>query len=195
MNYTFLIFIILLIIIFYNNNVNKINKNIISVKSGIDNKEYLVLDLPDSKKAADILATININIKVILECEKDSKLNSIKLLKEKYNPNTLCELKNDKYTAYSLNKGEKLAICIRNNGSLINDMNTTMFIIIHELAHIMSVSEQHTEEFWQNMKLLIYKAKECGVYTPIDYSNNNVKYCNSILNSSPYFNNNYLVDK
>lgn len=195
MNYTFLIIISLLIILFYNNSVNKINKNIISVKSDIDNKEYLVLDLPDSKKAADTLANINVNINKILECEKDSKLNSIKLLKEKYNPNTLCELKNDKYTAYSLNKGEKIAICIRNNGKLINDMNTTMFIIIHELAHIMSVSEQHTEEFWQNMKLLIYKAKECGVYTPVDYSKNNVKYCNSIVNSSPYFNNNYVVDK
>ena len=56
-------------------------------------------------------------------------------------------IKNDKYTVYSLNKGKKIAICIRNNGKLINDMNTTMFIIIHELAHIMSVSEQHTEEF------------------------------------------------
>ena len=195
MNYTFLIIVSLLIILFYNNSINKINKNIISVKSDIDNKEYLVLDLPDSKKAADTLANINININKILKCEKDSKLNSIKLLKEKYNPNTLCELKNDKYTAYSLNKGEKLAICIRNNGKLINDMNTTMFIIIHELAHIMSISEQHTEEFWQNMKLLIYKAKECGVYTQVDYSKNNVKYCNSIINSSPYFNNNYAIDK
>ena len=41
-----------------------------------------------------------------------------------------------------VNKGEEIAICIIDkNNKILDDMNSCMFIIIHELAHIMTISE------------------------------------------------------
>lgn len=191
MNYLFILFISIIVVIFFKNNNYNWNNKIITVTSNIDNRDYIVLDFNDSLTAANTLAEINKKIEKLFDVNKSSNLEPIKRLIRKYNPSSLCELENDSYTAYSLNKGEKIAICLRDVKSkkLINDINTTMFIIIHELAHIMSVTEQHTEEFWNNMKLLIYKCKECGIYTPIDYSKNNIYYCNQVINSNPYFKN------
>ena len=91
------------------------------------------------------------------------------------------------YTAYNVNKGEEIAICIRDkNNKLLDDMNSCMFIIIHELSHIMTITEQHTPEFWDNMRQLLEKASECGVYKPVDYSKNPQYYCNQLIQETPY---------
>ena len=66
-----------------------------------------------------------------------------------------------KYTSYSLNKGEKIALCIRKKGEakeFIED-NTIMFVAIHELAHIMTESVGHEPEFWDNMGLFTSESK------------------------------------
>ena len=33
-----------------------------------------------------------------------------------------------------------------------------MFVTLHELAHVMTVSVGHTEEFWTNFKFLLTKS-------------------------------------
>ena len=65
------------------------------------------------------------------------------------------------------------------------DMNTIMFVAIHELAHIMTKSVGHTEEFWSNMRYLLKKGIKVGVYTPHDYKNNPVRYCGIMITDSP----------
>ena len=44
-----------------------------------------------------------------------------------------------------------------------------MFVAIHEIAHIMTLSVGHTEEFWNNFKFLLENAVELNIYTPVDY--------------------------
>ena len=44
------------------------------------------------------------------------------------------------------------------------DDNTILFVIIHELAHVMSLSVGHTEEFWSNMKFLLEQAESINLY-------------------------------
>ena len=71
-------------------------------------------------------------------------------------------------TAYSENKGEKLAFCLdteKNGGNLI-DPNTLTFVAIHELSHIASKSIGHTDEFWNNFKFLLGEAKKINIYKP-----------------------------
>jgi hypothetical protein len=184
-----IIIIIILIIICCMNYYNK-NKDITTVKSNVDGRIYMVAKLPDSLDAANKLANINNNIlELIKYCDINNNdvTNNFKRLK-KYNPNTLSELVDkSKYTAYNINKGEEIAICIRDkNNKLLDDMNSCMFIIIHELAHIMTVTEQHTPEFWENMNQLIDKAGKCGIYTPIDYSKTPKYYCNQLIDKTPY---------
>ena len=65
-------------------------------------------------------------------------------------------------------------------------MNTIIFVVIHEISHVMTESIGHDETFWNNMKYLLMEAEKIGVYNPIDYSMDNVKYCGMDVKSTPY---------
>ena len=94
-------------------------------------------------------------------------------------------LPESEYTSYSLNKGEKIAMCIRNkkNNQFI-DSNTIMFVAIHELAHVMTESIGHKKEFWDNMTILLCEAKKINAYKLNDY-NTPVPYCGTTITSTP----------
>ena len=69
-------------------------------------------------------------------------------MNRKYNPNNFSETgKDSKYTSYSVNKGEKIVLCLRSRDGKdrLIDENTLTFVSIHELAHIMTKSVGHTE--------------------------------------------------
>ena len=182
-----IILIIIMVLMCIMNYMNK-NKDVTSVKSTKDGRVYMVAKMHDSLDAANKLADININISTLINHCKDINQDNFKRLKQNYNPDTLFELVDkSKYTAYNVNKGEEIAICIRDkNNKIIDDMNSCMFIIIHELAHLMTVTEQHTPEFWDNMRQLLEKGNECGVYKPIDYSKYPEYYCNQLIKETPY---------
>ena len=91
------------------------------------------------------------------------------------------------YKAYTLNKGSEVQLCMRNDdGTLINDSNTMIFVLIHELAHIMTYENGHPPIFWKNMGYLLKKASEIGIYNPIDYSKTPVEYCGVKIDQTPY---------
>jgi len=88
------------------------------------------------------------------------KESELQQLIERFNPDNISEsAHDDKYTSYSVNKGEKVIFCIRekdgqHKNEIIN-VNTLMFVAIHELAHIMTTSIGHGEDFWNNMRYLL----------------------------------------
>jgi hypothetical protein len=94
------------------------------------------------------------------------------------------------YTAYSENKGEKVAFCLNkkkeDNDSLI-DENTLTFVAIHELAHIMTKSIGHKSEFWSNFKYLLDNAKEANIHNPVDYKKKPQEYCGMKIHDNPYY--------
>ena len=94
-----------------------------------------------------------------------------------------------KYTAYSENKGEKLAFCLNNEkgGNKLIDMNTLMYVALHEISHIASKSIGHTDEFWQNFKFFIEQANTINIYKPVDYKKTPAKYCGMDITDNPYF--------
>jgi predicted metal-dependent hydrolase len=165
------------------------NKNIKKVISQNDNKEYFVRDLENSQQAAEKLSVINEKIQKLIQSLDVNERKGIDRLKNKYNPNTLSETEeSSKYTSYSLNKGEKISLCIRKNGEskeFIED-NTIMFVAIHELSHIMTESVGHEPEFWNNMAFLLEKANDINIYNPVDYNKNNVDYCGMEITTTPY---------
>ena len=164
------------------------------VTSTIDNRKYLVRNEKDKQKAADQLATINkkmldfINNLVSKNRNNDNYKQFIRI-KNKYNPNNISEnLKNSNHTSYSVNKGEKMVLCIRQkeDDSFVDD-NTIVFVVIHELAHIMSKSIGHTDEFWENFRILLKEAEEYNLYTPIDYNKDTQRYCGINITDNPYY--------
>lgn len=96
----------------------------------------------------------------------------------------------DDNTSYTINKGELMALCLRDNSKERNfhDYNSLSFVIIHEMAHIASVSEGHNYEFIENFKFLLREAVNMGYYTPIDYSKSPFLYCGKIkVTNNPYY--------
>ena len=86
------------------------------------------------------------------------------------------------------NKGEKTVYCLRSRDdkNKIVELNTMMFVALHELAHTMTKSIGHTKEFWDNMRFILEQGERIGVYRPIDYSKNHEEYCGMTINSTPY---------
>ena len=167
--------------------------NLRCIISNVNGNKYCVRDRNKLHLAADRLATINIRMnKLVLHvCKKYPNKDNVKRLVNGYNPKKIYEtLPTSEYTAYSENKGEKLAFCLdtekNNNGKLI-DINTLMYVALHELSHVATKSIGHTEEFWDNFKFLIEESKEIGIYNPVDYKKNNVKYCGMNITDNPYY--------
>ena len=106
------------------------------------------------------------------------------------NPRKISEtLPTSKYTAYSENKGEKLAFCTTTTkeGSKLIDENTLTFVAVHELGHVMTESVGHTKEFWQNFKFLLKNAVKIGIYKPVDYKKKPKNYCGMKITDNPYY--------
>jgi hypothetical protein len=114
---------------------------------------------------------------------------SIRLV-EGFDPKTISEtLPTSELTAYSENKGEKLAFCLNTTkeGNRLIDLNTLTFVALHELSHIATESVGHKQEFWQNFKWVLQNAKEAGIYDPIDYKKSPQQYCGMKINDNPYY--------
>ena len=166
------------------------SNEVIYVKSNIDNNEYLVRNMDDKTAAADMLAKMRIKLEKLCKIMKDKYPNdeSVKRMNEKFNPDNITEAgKNNQYTSYSINKGEKIVFCIRQKDekeSIVDD-NTMTIVSIHELAHIMTKSVGHTDAFWSNFKRLLEVAVENNLYQKENYSQNPREYCGIKVSDSP----------
>ena len=166
------------------------NKNITVLKSTNDNRKYRLLDLPGKEKCMEILVQLNKNVIQLLSYVKDEDREGIKDLLDNYRPDSLCEnLENRSLQAYSLNKGEEICLCLREQEKeliIIDDMNTLMFVLVHELAHLMTDDIGHTNKFWNNMAYLLKKSSEINLYNPINYKISPVMYCGVKIDETPY---------
>jgi len=160
--------------------------------SDVDGNKYCVRERNKLKLAADKLANVNVKLKQLVKHvgKKYPDRDNCKRLVSKFNPKKIYEtLPTSEYTAYSQNKGEKLAFCLntKKNGGKLIDLNTLTFVAIHELSHIASKSIGHNEEFWNNFKFLLEEAEIIGVYKPEDYKEDPKNYCGMKITDNPYY--------
>ncbi len=162
------------------------------VESEYDKRSYLVRNLPDKDKAARLLSLLRARLMrfVVILKHKYPTDARIQRLKANYNPDAISEsLPSSKYTSYSVNKGERIVFCIRqrdDTDSLV-DLNTMMFVAIHELSHLMTLSIGHTKEFWENMKFLLKEAmaKDVQLYSYQPFHQKPEKYCKTLITDTP----------
>ena len=164
------------------------------VVSTVDGNKYCVRERANLKKAADLLAKVTDKCKELVKYvgDKYPEKDGVQRLVKGYNPQKVMEtLPTSQYTAYSENKGEKIAFCLSpkkgDNDNLI-DEHTLMFVAIHELSHVMTKSIGHKTEFWDNFKFLLVFAKEKGIHEPADYKKKPKEYCSMKISDNPYFN-------
>ena len=187
--YVIIIFVLFVCLKIYNESDAY---NLKCIISDVDGERYCVRERNKMESAANLLAEVTKKMKdLVVYCGKkfpdDEK---IQRLVQKFNPTKISEtLPTSEYTAYSENKGEKLAFCLNKekDGSQLIDINTLTFVAIHELSHIMTVSEGHKQEFWQNFKFLLEQAKEANIYNPVNYKKNPEPYCGMDISDNPYY--------
>jgi hypothetical protein len=197
MNEDILGYIIILLVLFISYKIY-IDSDLFQLKcivSTIDGEKYCVRERKNIQNATDLLAEATKKMKTLVEyLDKkypEQEHEHIRRLVNKFNPKKIVEtLPTSEYTAYSENKGQKIAFCLNkqkeDNNNLI-DMNTLMFVALHEMAHVASKSIGHNDEFWGNFAFLIEEAEKIQIYYPVDYSKKNGEYCGMTITSSPYF--------
>jgi predicted metal-dependent hydrolase len=189
-----LILIIVILVVYVTVKIHLDNQSseVDYVLSDLDHREYLVRNLPDKKVAAEILSTIRGRLEKLVEYLKTNHQDDprVKRVIEKFDPTQISESSPDSvYTSYSVNKGEKLVFCIRQKGEQqdLLDLNTMTFVAIHELAHIMTESVGHTQEFWDNMKFLLGLAMsdKLRIYNYQPYHQTPQTYCGTVISDTP----------
>ena len=167
--------------------------NLKCIISQVDGNKYCVRERSKLTLAVDLLANITVNMNKLVKYlgEKYPDRENVKRLVNGYNPKTITEtLPTSEYTAYSENKGEKIAFCLnteKKDGSRLIDENTLMFVALHELSHVASKSIGHTDEFWSNFKFLIKEAETISIYNPENYKKSSKRYCGTNIVDNPYF--------
>ena len=115
--------------------------NLKCIISDVDGRRYCVREREKMEQASDLLAKTTLNMTKLVDHlkEKYPKRGNVKRLVKNYNPRTIKEtLPTSEYTAYSENKGEKIAFCLntkKNNNTLI-DLKYKTYVALHEMGHV-----------------------------------------------------------
>ena len=187
--YIFLGFVLFLCLIIYYQSDAFDLKCIIASKDG---NRYCVREREKMELAANLLADVTQKMKDTVNFIKQKYPEDprTKRLVNGFNPKKISEtLPTSELTAFSENKGEKIAFCLNKskNGTKLIDINTLTFVALHELSHIATESVGHKQEFWQNFKWVLQNAKEAGIYSPVDYKKYPEEYCGMTINDNPYY--------
>lgn len=169
--------------------------NMVSIKSVSDEQYYSVRDAPNKEAAAKALGEIGKRLSKLVDYLYTNKSkfpiekDNIDLLYNRFavRKTVLVEGIVDKnYTSYTLNKGEKMVFCLRSRDTTerVYDINLLMFVSIHELSHIASVSVDHTPEFKKIFRFILKEAMKLGLYKYQDYSKTPEPYCGMTIDSN-----------
>ena len=183
----YLIAIILLLGYIY---YDSYHSDLVKEVSDVDGKSYLVRNMPDKKQAANLIAKTKqklIKLADYLENKYPNDPRTERIIVN-FRPDKIMESTPDsKYTSYSVNKGEKVVLCLRSRNSkeeLVED-NVLMFVALHEMGHICTKSIGHTDEFWTNFKWLLQKSIEIKIYKKQDFRKDPQEYCGTTITDSP----------
>lgn len=166
--------------------------NLKCIVSNVDGNKYCVRERNKIQLVADLLAKVTHKLKVLVKHlnKKYPDRDNVRRLHSGFKPKKIYEiLPTSKYTAYSENKGEKLAFCVtkKKHGNSLIDENTLTFVALHELSHIATKSVGHTSEFWNNFKFILKEAAQKNLYNPINYKENPTSYCSMKITDNPYY--------
>ena len=164
------------------------------VKSTVDDNSYLVRNLPDKLEAANRLAEVRSRILRLMTHFKQSKTDNqiaLDILKNfDADPTRFSESTPDSsYTSFTLNKGEKIHVCLRqkNSSQDLVDVNILTFVTLHEVGHIGTREIGHTPLFWNNFAWILKQAEELGIYEFQNFAEQPVAYCGISITDQPKY--------
>jgi hypothetical protein len=168
---------------------------LVTVKSTVDGQSYRVRDMPDKQEAANLLAKVRARMKKIyihLQSTFPDKPQVKRLLQRfEAHPDRILESTPDaEHTSYSVNKGEKVHLCLRQrqggDETLVNE-NVMVFVALHEMGHMITDEIGHPPEFWNNFGWLLKEAEKIGAYQYQDFKAHPVRYCGTNITDQPRY--------
>jgi hypothetical protein len=151
--------------------------------------------MKNSKVALELLSKLDNNMTAFVnrlhnKYPNDDRVNRLVNGYKKVKMEETTEEPGDDNTSFTINKGELMSLCLREDKPErpFHDYNSLCFVIIHEMAHIASISEGHNFEFIENFKFLLKEAVAMGYYSPVDYSKNPFMYCGKVkVTNNPFY--------
>ena len=180
----FVVFVLVLIMVMY---IRQYYGEVDIVTASGDGRRYVVRKLPDSAQAAALLSRINVKLAQLVRhmVARFPADADVRRLHDNYNPEALSEGGTEVgYTSYSVNKGEKIVMCLRQPDETFVDENVLVYVAVHELGHLMTDEIGHTPKFWANFRRLAAEAVKIGVYTRVDFGGRPQPYFGISITSS-----------
>lgn len=171
------------------------NYPLVDVTSTVDGRVYRVRDMADKQQAADLIAKVRVKISKLYTILKSKFPDKPQVRQWVQNftpePSRFLEATPDaEHTSYSVNKGEKVHLCLRqregSNESLV-DENVMVFVSLHEMAHAITSSIGHGPDFWNNFAWLLKQAEAAGIYQYQNFKARPVSYCGLQITDSPSY--------
>lgn len=186
------IFIIILIILFVIFCVYYFKDDVSNFTSSIDNKQYKIRSSDNKEEqasAANYLSQVSLKVTKLVQYAHDNQLPNKATADRLYHRWKNCELREtsstDNSVAFTVNKGHEIRLCIRDKDGNFEDPNVALFVILHEIGHLMSVSYGHNKEFDDNFNFITHLASYLGLYKPDNFAIRPRSYCGISINTTP----------
>jgi len=131
-----------------------------------------------------------------------ARVAAVSNLLARYNPDNLAEnspLDVTGDSSYCLDKGAVIALCLRTRAmpatrgrpavaaGQLHDLDTLIFVTLHEIAHAAIEDIDHPPQFWSTFKFLLEEAEAGGIYYSPDFERFPVDYCGVHVDYNPRF--------
>lgn len=153
--------------------------------STVNGVRYRVLDLPDAVAAADALANLEIAASDFLDAADRAAPGDRRLANVRRRwSRRLREIDGSDNIAYTTTKRD-ISICVRAEDGSVYATRDSMFVLLHELAHIASDAWGHGESYWTDFRFILELADSVGAYTYQNFDASPVTYCGKAITDSP----------
>ena len=180
------IFLISLILVFFlisklsNINIKSKYNNIIYSVRNTHNKFKTVYKLSKLRNVIEKLLK-NIDRKEEIFIKYKERFKRLNIFLEK--GNLINEISYFEENTYTLNK-YKINLCLKDKDDEFYDLKHLIYIVIHELSHIICPSYGHNDEFYMINRFLLKQAIKLKLLNIIDtnFLINPINYCGTLIN-------------
>jgi len=156
----------------------------------VQNRVYTVRKYEDEKISRSIaqdLHKLTIKIEKLIKHLRKNFSNNEKVMRlvNSYRGNIQeIDFHNEGQVGYNVNKGEVIGLCMYKDGQYL-DLNTIMFVLLHELSHSMTIKYSHNSNFWKNFEFILQEGINIGIYTYEDFFAEPKMHCGMKISHSP----------
>ena len=159
------------------------------IKSNIYDKTYLVKNTENKYEKVKLIDQLLESLNILigdLKTNEDLNIESdFEDIQNRLINSEVLENITNSDTSYTVNKGEKIVICLADRDTdKLYSYNLLMYVLLHELAHIINTTYGHDENFKKVFKIITQRAIDLNLYTYEDYKKSPKNYCGLTLNTS-----------